>query len=167
MQTYYLKNKFRETLKQTFGTPILGNIQEVTNKYKDYLLKNNFEKIVTIGDCTSLFLFSHIKIFDKKTKRAPIKNNLEYGFSFINDAGTINQKSWDIIMQALEENKNIFVEGEEDLLLIPTVLLAKENTLIIYGLPNKGISLIEVNPKTKQIFQNLLNNGFTTKQKEG
>ena len=167
MQTYYLKDDYRKILKQTFGVPILGKQEEVIKKYEAYLAKNTFEKIVTVGDYTSLSLFSNVKIFDKKTKRKSIQNNLKYAFSFTNLPGTINKDCWNIIIEALTKNENIFVKGEEDLLLIPTILLAKDNTLIVYGLPNEGISLIKVSSEVKQTFQNLLNNGFSTKQKEG
>jgi len=55
------------------------------------------------------------------------------------------------------ENKNVFVEGEEDLLVIPTVLLAKEGSMVVYGFPEKGICLIEVSSETKKNFKEILN----------
>ncbi|MBU4480952.1 GTP-dependent dephospho-CoA kinase family protein, partial [Patescibacteria group bacterium] len=57
---------------------------------------------------------------------------------------------------AIKENKNVFVKGEEDLLAIPAVLLAGKNTAVVYGLPNKGICLVKISPKTKKNFKELL-----------
>ncbi|HEX67672.1 MAG TPA: DUF359 domain-containing protein, partial [bacterium] len=48
------------------------------------------------------------------------------------------------------------VEGEEDLLVIPCVLLSKPHTAIIYGFPKKGVCLIEVSKKIKKDLKDLL-----------
>ena len=48
------------------------------------------------------------------------------------------------------------MDGEEDLLVIPTILLSTNKTAVIYGFPDKGICLIEVSPKIKRDLKELL-----------
>jgi uncharacterized protein (UPF0218 family) len=99
---------------------------------------------------------SNIKIFDGKIKRRKIKKVLPYSLKCENPKGTIQKEVWEIIKRAIKEEKNVFVEGEEDLLVIPSVLLAPKNSLVIYGFPRRGICAILVNEKTKKKFKNLL-----------
>lgn len=161
MKAYLLKEECRNNLKQNFGTCIFGSKEKVIKLYNDFISKNSFKKIITVGDYSSLTLFSHVKIFDLKNKRKTIKNNIAYSLSSINYPGTINKKAFSVIKKAIKNNENVFVQGEEDLLLIPAVLLSNNNTLIIYGIPDKGIALIEVDSKIKQIFKDLLKKCFT------
>ncbi|PJA83031.1 MAG: DUF359 domain-containing protein, partial [Candidatus Nealsonbacteria bacterium CG_4_9_14_3_um_filter_37_29] len=51
---------------------------------------------------------------------------------------------------------------EEDLLVIPSVLLSEKNTAVIYGFPEKGVCLIEVSTKMKKDLKELLKK-FKTK----
>jgi hypothetical protein len=48
------------------------------------------------------------------------------------------------------------VSGEEDLLTLPAVLLAKNGSRVFYGQPGKGMVLIEVNAKTKKKVKKLV-----------
>ena len=48
------------------------------------------------------------------------------------------------------------VDGEEDLAVIPLVLLSPLGTKVIYGQPNKGAVLVNVDTKTKDSLSNLL-----------
>ena len=79
-----------------------------------------------------------------------------------NPAGTIQKEVWPIIKKAIKNKENVFVDGEEDLLVIPSVLLSEKNTAVVYGFPEKGVCLIEVSPKTKKILKELLKK-FKTK----
>ncbi len=157
MKTFYLPKELRLALKKIWGTPIFGNEEEVEEKYKKFIQEKAFKKIITVGDCCSLTLFSHIKIFDGRIKRKKVKKVLPFSLSCSNPPGTIQKEVWPIIQRALLENKNVFIEGEEDLLVIPTVLLAKEGSMVVYGFPEKGICLIEVSSETKKIFKEILN----------
>ncbi len=156
MKTLYLTNELREKLKKPFGISIFGKKKEVCEKFKQFQRKKKFKKIVTVGDYCSLALLSDVKIFDGKIKRRKIKKILPFSLKCSNPKGTIQKECWQIIKKALKENKNIFVGGEEDLLAIPVVLLAEKNTAVVYGLPNKGICLVKVSPKTKKKFKELL-----------
>ena len=50
----------------------------------------------------------------------------------------------------------IFVEGEEDLAVIPLVILAREGDLIIYGQPGEGVVIRVVDTQAKRRAQELM-----------
>jgi len=157
--SYILPNKLRKELKKIWGIPVFGNKKEVKKKFKEFVQKKKFKKIITVGDYCSLILSSEIKIFDGKIKRRRVKIPFKWRNSDINCAnpsGTIQSKAWVIIKKAIKENRNVFVNGEEDLLVIPAVLLSEEKWLVVYGLPEKGVCLIEVSPKIKKELKELL-----------
>jgi len=154
--TYVLPEKLKPKLRKIWGISIFGNKERVKEKFENFLRNKKFKKVITVGDYCSLNLPSDIKIFDGKIKRRKIKKILPYSLKCKNKKGTIQKEVWRIIKKAIKESKNIFVEGEEDLLVIPAVLLAPTDSLVIYGLPSKGICVIKVNTKEKKKFKNLL-----------
>jgi len=156
MKTYYLPNKLRGELRKIWGIAVFNGREKVVRKFKKFIQEKKFKKIITVGDYCSLILPSDIKIFDGKIKRRRIEKLLKFSLSCQNPAGTIRKEVWPILKKAIENNENIFVDGEEDLLVIPSVLLAEKNTAVIYGFPGKGVCLIEVLPKTKKAFKELL-----------
>ena len=162
METFYLPENFRKKLKEIWGIPILGTEQEIAKRFKEVVENSGFKKIITVGDYCSQALDSDVKIFDGKIKRKEIKNTLPFSLTCPNPAGTIQKEVWSIIERAIEANENIFIEGEEDLLVIPAVLLSEENTVVVYGLPDRGICLIRVDPETKATFKQVLE-GFETR----
>jgi uncharacterized protein (UPF0218 family) len=155
-KTYILPEELKEKLRKVWGIAIFGKKKEVKEKFEKLLKKGNFKKIITVGDYCSINLPSDIKIFDGKVKRRKIKKILNYSLKCKNPKGTIQKEVWQIIKRAIKENKNVFIKGEEDLLVIPAVLLAPKNSLVVYGLPKKGICAIKVNKKMKKKIKNLL-----------
>lgn len=156
MKTFYLTNKARLQLEKPFGIPIFGKKKQVIKKFKEVIAKAKFKRIISVGDYTSLTLASDIKIFDGRIKRntkAPIQ---KHSLSCFNPPASINKDVWKILKMALSKNKNVFIDGEEDLLVIPTILLAQKREAVVYGLANKGICLIEVCSKIKKYLRKLL-----------
>jgi len=156
MKTYLLPAALRKRLRKHLGISILGKKKEVTEKFQRLLKRKKFSKIITVGDYCSLTLPSDVKIFDGRIKRRKIKKILPFSLKCSNPRGTIQKGVWQTIKKAIKENKNVFVKGEEDLLTIPAVLLAGKNTAVVYGLPNKGICLVNASPKTKKKFKEIL-----------
>jgi len=105
---------------------------------------------------------SDVKIFDGKIKRKKIRKLLKFSLKCANPPGTIQKEVWPILKKAIKNNENVFVNGEEDLLVIPSVLLSEKNTAVIYGFPEKGVCLIEVSTKMKKDLKELLKK-FKTK----
>jgi hypothetical protein len=156
MRDYALPKGLRPKLKKVWGKPIFGTRKEIEKKFEDFRKKKKFKKIVAVGDFCSKFLFSDVKIFDGKIGRKKIKKILDFSLKVNNPPGKIKKEVWKVLREAICKNKNVFVEGEEDLLVIPAVLLSPKKTAVIYGFPKKGICLIEVNQRTKRKIKNLL-----------
>jgi len=159
MKTYILPEELKPKLRKIWGIPIFGKKKEVKKKFKEILKKRKFKKIITIGDYCSLNLPSDVKIFDGKIRRRKIKLPSKFIGKVLkskNPAGMIKKEVWQKIKKAFKENKNLFVEGEEDLLVIPAVLLAPRNSLLVYGFPKKGICVIKINQKMKKKIKKLL-----------
>jgi uncharacterized protein (UPF0218 family) len=155
-KTYILPEESKEKLREVWGVGIFGKKREVKEKFEKLLKKGKFKKIITVGDYCSINLPSDVKIFDGRVKRKKIKKILSYSLKCKNPRGTIQKEVWQIIKKAIKENKNVFVEGEEDLLVIPAVLLAPKNSLVVYGLPKRGICVIKVDERMKNKIKNLL-----------
>jgi uncharacterized protein (UPF0218 family) len=155
-KTYILPEGLKGKLRKIWGIPIFGKKNEVKEKFEKFLKKGNFKKVITVGDYCSINLPSNVKIFDGRVKRKKIKKILSYSLKCKNPRGTIQKEVWKIIKKAIKENKNVFVEGEEDLLVIPAVLLAPKNSLVVYGFLKRGICAIKVNQKMKRKIKKLL-----------
>jgi len=155
-KTYFLPNELKPELRKVWGIPISGQKKEVAKKFKEFCQKKKFKKIITVGDYCSLFLPSDIKIFDGRVERNKLFPLQKYSFSCWNPPASINIEVWKTLKKALAKNGNVFVNGEEDLLVIPSALLARKKTAVVYGFANKGACLIEVSPEIKKTFRRLL-----------
>jgi len=159
MKTHYLPEKLRPELRKIWGIPIFGRKGEVFKKFKEFCQEKKFKKIITVGDYCSLVLPSDIKVFDGKIKKKKIKlpaKLLRGKLNCSNPPGTIQKEVWLVIKKAIKNNKNIFIDGEEDLLVIPSVLLSEKNSLVVYGFPSKGVCVIEVSSEMKKSLKKLL-----------
>ena len=67
-----------------------------------------------------------------------------------NPPGTITENLWETIEQSIElaengDNQLIIVDGEEDLAVLPCILIAPDSTVVLYGQPNEGLVVLNVN----------------------
>jgi|YelNatPaOPRAMG01_1025707.scaffolds.fasta_scaffold33334_5 uncharacterized protein (UPF0218 family) len=166
----YLKisNRLREDLRRPLGYFIAGPNAEF--KAKKYIEDINPVKIATVGDVVSSTLYDanlHIDVMvvDGRTLRSV---GMHYGFRpkhifrVRNYPGTISIDAWNTLREALRIDGEVLVvvDGEEDLLLIPIVILAPENSVAIYGQPplwgEGGIVIVRVDLEKKGEFINYL-----------
>jgi len=125
--------------------------------------------LVTVGDVVSVTLVSKgivpdVCIYDGMTERKEMKgfNPLLEGLdhervSVVNMAGTISVGLIDAVKDALENPpKAIFVDGEEDLALMPVVLLAPNGTKVVYGWPGVGMMVVTVSEEMKGRMKQLI-----------
>jgi GTP-dependent dephospho-CoA kinase len=92
-------------------------------------------------------------------KRKPVSENIRQtlgefkgkDFFVRNPSGNITNELWDAIRKSLEnEGKvKIVVSGEEDLSVLPFILESPTNTVILYGLRDRGMVRVKVNKKLK------------------
>ncbi len=151
-------------MQKIWGAPIFGTEAEVMRQYREILAKKKYKTVITVGDYCSHHLQSDIKIFDKLVQRQTFAQGHESAATIDNPAGTIQGEAWGAIKKAIKERSNLCVNGEEDLLVIPAVLLAQPKTLVVYGFPNKGICLLEANLKNKTIMRLALKKLFSIKE---
>ena len=134
---------------------------------------NNEKIIVTIGDICTLKILQQVRIpnlfiVDYKTKRdtklsidqkKKIDDINSKSVTVQNPAGTITDELWNAIKDALgnENNTKIIVDGEEDLATLAVISLSKIGAKVIYGMPDRGMVVVDVNQQTKKRANDFLN----------
>ena len=134
----------------------------------------NRGKIITVGDIVSYNIISaginpDIIVYDGKEARQSVKSWMKnFLDAYIaesktveNPAGHITGELWQAAFEALraEGKRKIFVRGEEDLAVIPFIILGSVGDCIMYGMPAKyggGIDLIVVDNEVKDEFKKIL-----------
>jgi uncharacterized protein (UPF0218 family) len=108
---------------------------------------------MTVGDVVTktvldLNLTPFLSLVDGKTRR---KFNIEKRTSMErvkNEAGLIRLSAISKIKELLEidsgTSKVVYVEGEEDLLVIPIVIYGKDGDIILYGQPYAGAVVLTI-----------------------
>jgi len=152
----------RDKLKQPFGKVM--TLEETIEYLKG---KKN---VVVVGDKTLINFINNnvpywIGIFDFKTKRVEIsQEDQQLILTQVKDLIKVNNpprvitlQLENVIREALsnKKNKHIWVEGEEDLAVTPLIEQAKEGTIIVYGMPDKGIVVCQVDTQLKEKVEEL------------
>lgn len=177
-QTLVLPTKERQYFKQPLGQLLAGSSQSLP--WAAFQVAKQIQKrpaafIITVGDITTqACLQQQIKIdlavVDYRSERQPLtpnfhqmlKNKADWLQIINNQPGTISLNASKLIMNFLPlmalKNKTGFmqVNGEEDLLVLPIILLAPLNTIVLYGQPNQGIILTLVTENLKEKVVKLL-----------
>lgn len=126
-------------------------------------------KIISVGDIVSHELIKNkvipsLFVYDNKVKRRPVAKRIKSALDSVkrdtfylkNPRGHIEEEAWIAIEEALKKKSKIIVDGEEDLLVLPIVLLAKSGSSVVYGQPDRGIVLIKVTESKKKEVKKLL-----------
>ncbi|MHA3963961.1 MAG: DUF359 domain-containing protein [Candidatus Thorarchaeota archaeon SMTZ1-45] len=135
--------------------------KRVVSKLKD----DSPECVIAVGDVTVGTILAerytpHVMIVDGITKRGPFEERFtgDIIYTIYNPPAVIYPEAWSVIDTAIHDEANslVLVEGEEDLMGFPAVLLASDKSVVLYGQPNVGIVWIPVNPENKQVARALL-----------
>jgi len=156
----------RTELKETLGPVVSGDLpQEYTDK----------KPIIAVGDVVTDILIKQgitpdVCIYDGITRRGNYdkkEQRPEKTLNIKNPAGMIASRSWDVIQEAIDNEKPVSVEvdGEEDLLSLVSIALCPEEGIVIYGIPSKGMVINEVDSEIKRKTWQVINN--MTKVDEG
>ena len=153
-------DKNRELFKEPLGRDLKEEEMKVIGKKP---------KMITVGDKVSLTaikqgIIPDLSIYDGKTERrvmtefADIVKKEGWDETVVkNEAGTITAELITAIKNALNGKKEIIrVEGEEDLAVLPCILLFPEGTNIIYGWPGKGMKLIVTDDNIRKKARHLM-----------
>ena len=171
IKSLWLKNrlliteKLRRDFKKPFGT-LFRKAEDLKRPACPYL--------ITVGDVTTkafndLGFNQDISVVDFKVARKKEFSDLtELGFSdgekifrVINPAGCLTSalfKTVPKIFKLKKGNQRIIlqIEGEEDLCVLPLILIVPLGSMIFYGQPKEGIVKIKVSEKTKEIAYDLV-----------
>ena len=158
-----LPDSLRDQLKIPLGI-LLPIGQDNKRNIQKYLSDDSF--IITVGDRTTekmidFDLIPSLQIIDgleKRIKRDIIKLGNAFELKIDNPAAEITLESIEIIKKAFTMNSPIrlTVNGEEDLLVLPVCIHAPENSVILYGQPNKGLVLVQITTEIRNKAQALL-----------
>ena len=114
--------------------------------------------LISVGDQTTknlvdIDLIPELGIIDNRIQRKDHNYDIirtENILDAENPAGTITENLWETIEEAISltledsENRIIVVKGEEDLAVLPCLLIAPEDAVILYGQPNEGLVFVNV-----------------------
>ena len=158
-----LPDSLRDQLKIPLGV-LLPIGQDNKRNIQKYLSDDSY--IITVGDRTTekmidFDLIPSLQIIDgleKRIKRDILKLGSAFELKIDNPAAEITLESIEIIKKAFSLNPPIrlTVNGEEDLLVLPACIHAPENSVILYGQPNKGLVLVQITPEIRNKAQALL-----------
>ena len=157
--TFTLSENLRQELHEPIG--------EIITQTEDVLplLQNTF--VIAVGDIISSKLSEsgfvpHISIIDFKTRRHDLPHANISGKTVNNPRGTINSEAaltiYEMIGEYLKTQKNatLIVDGEEDLLALPAILLAPLGSVVLYGQFDQGVVINHVSEELKKKIQMLL-----------
>ncbi len=138
--------------------------QDNKENIQKHLLNNSY--IITVGDRTTEKMIEYeiipsLQIIDgleKRIKREFPKIGSESELKIDNPAAEITLQSIEIIKKAFKMTApvRLIVNGEEDLLVLPVCIHAPENSVVLYGQPNKGLVLVQINTEIRNKAQSLL-----------
>ena len=159
--------KLPDSLRDKFKTPLgvlLPEIQADKTNIEKFLSEKSY--IITVGDRTTekmidFGLVPSLQIIDgqeKRKKREPPKLSNATELTVDNPAAEVTETSIDMIKQALtmQPPVRLFINGEEDLLVLPVCIHAPENAVVLYGQPNEGLVVVKVTPEIRNKAQRLL-----------
>ena len=158
-----LPDSLRDQLKIPLGSLLPENQTGKTNIQK-HLSTNSY--IITVGDRTTkkmieFGLIPSLHIIDgqeKREKKEPPKLANAAELTVQNPAAEITSQSIDVIKNAftMQPPVRLFVDGEEDLLVLPVCVYAPENAIVLYGQPNEGLVIVKITPEIRNKAQSLL-----------
>jgi uncharacterized protein (UPF0218 family) len=153
-----LPARARDSFKEPIGTEL----------YDDDLSSFDTQTcLITVGDVVSLTFRKHgirpdLSIYDGFTERREMTEfaglvSDEPRTKVVNPAGTITVDMAEAVLAGIEGKTGLIeVVGEEDLALLPCILLSPIGTQIVYGWPGKCMMLITTDELTKKTAMELM-----------
>ncbi|MHA2301959.1 MAG: DUF359 domain-containing protein [Candidatus Thorarchaeota archaeon] len=129
------------------------------------IANENPKCVIAVGDVTAATLIEQgyvpdVSIVDGITKRGKFDGTFtgEREYMFYNPAAVLYPEAWSTINTAIHDKKKslVVVDGEEDLMGFPGVLLAPMGSVMLYGQPDAGIVWVPVHKENKSLARSLL-----------
>jgi uncharacterized protein (UPF0218 family) len=126
--------------------------------------------ICTVGDMTTgtahrLGLPIHLAVVDYQTKRRPDPRWVEAlspvgerKVEVTNAPATITASMYNGIIEAWSSRTSVkmVVDGEEDMAALPAILHSPEGATVIYGIPDTGVCLVQVDGRARDVVSDIL-----------
>ncbi len=165
----YLPKELKEKLRKPLGEVFPGregDILKVGTDLVNYIKKYQPKILISVGDIVSYSLIKNnlvpsITIVDFHSRKKAIDEeikkfiNHDFHFQVSNSQSTLSEKTIRTIQKAVKEFltkkrfQKVFVEGEEDLLVLPAIIFSPLKCLVIYGHWQYGAIVVEVSAKMK------------------
>jgi uncharacterized protein (UPF0218 family) len=154
MKDLTVSKEIRPLLKKPFGKLIKGEGLEPAEQVKENI---KGEKVIVVGDVTlrnilAVGIKPSLAVIDLKTKREIPEEQAvkEKTIKVKNPPGMITVELWDEIHNSMDKHGSlIVVDGEEDLAVLPCILEADWDSIVLYGQPDEGIVMVRVNEEKK------------------
>jgi hypothetical protein len=165
MPKLILGDELRAKLKQPLGTFLKGPATETMARLKQRIKAEKPPLIICVGDVVSrnaknAGINVDVSIVDHRIMRreAPTAETAHGTiFRATNPSGTIEVAAWQAVQEAIERKKaTLIVEGEEDLLALPAILLVPDHSFVIYGQPKEGIVIVKATTDKKREIQSII-----------
>jgi len=164
LKAYKIDERLRRELSRPWGL-VLTNDDIAHGRLEETVERMRPRLILTVGDVTTHTFLERgvepkIALVDMRTLRGPYRIDLTKRMriicELINPPGHIVAIAERTISEAIEKGGLVLVKGEEDLLVIPSILALPEGALVAYGQPNVGVVLIRVDKDKKEKAKELL-----------
>lgn len=162
--TWRLPEELRTIFKRPFG-PVFPTDALLED------LKGREGDVAAVGDVVARTLIEHgrtpkLIVVDYKTQRGEIDPELREAFSGFGDrvvrvanpAATVTEALVKALDEALaaDGTTRVEVDGEEDLAGLPLLAHAPLGTIVLYGMPNRGVVRVIVDEKKRSLARDLL-----------
>ena len=121
-------------------------------------------RVVAVGDMVTYYLLEagvtpDVAVVDGKTEREEVDQEIVERWSALpvvarvkNEPATVSREVVEALRDAFDDDDRnlIEVEGEEDLVVLPAIVLASDGDLVLYGQPGEGMVYVEVNDEIRE-----------------
>lgn len=125
-------------------------------------------RLITVGDVVTKHFVEagvtpDLALVDGRTKRRDVTpevaeavERLDVVAEVENPAGTLTRELLEAVDDNVDSGGAVYVDGEEDLAVLPAILLADPGDTVVYGQPDEGMVYVEVDDETRETAVDLL-----------
>jgi uncharacterized protein (UPF0218 family) len=140
----------KQRMQEQIGLLITGEIP-IPYRILKGMLATEKVKVIAIGDVVTENLLKvgiepDMLIIDGKSMRESVNTSMTCDITVKNPQSEITQE---LISAIRKGYRRILVDGEEDLAALPAILYADNQSIIVYGQPEKGIMVIRPTEENK------------------
>ena len=121
-------------------------------------------RVFAVGDMVTYHLLEEgvepdVAVVDGRTEREEVDDEVIQSWSALpvkarveNEPGTVSHAVVVTLRDAMEDEESslVEVEGEEDLVALPAVVLADDGDTVVYGQPGEGMVYVDVDEGTRE-----------------